>query len=127
MTTFAAVGARIEDNVYIGPNCHIGLAHIERDVLIAPAVHIPSGPATHGISDPLIPIRNQPGRHRCVRIGAGTWIGAAAVVMADVGCGSVVGAGSVVTQPVPDGVIAGGIPAKVLGPRVHVVSRAGTS
>ena len=34
-----------------------------------------------------------------VRIGAGAWIGSAAVVMADVGANSIVGAGSVVTKP----------------------------
>ena len=41
----------------------------------------------------------------------------AAVVMADVGRGSVVGAGSVVTAPLPDYVVAAGIPAKVLRSR----------
>jgi acetyltransferase-like isoleucine patch superfamily enzyme len=61
-----------------------------------------------------IPIREQPGTSRIVRIGAGTWIGSAAVVMADVGRDSVVGAGSVVTRPLGDRVIAAGVPAKVL-------------
>ena len=51
---------------------------------------------------------------RLVRIGAGSWIGAAAVVMADVGPESVVGAGSVVTQPVPGGVVAAGVPSRVV-------------
>jgi acetyltransferase-like isoleucine patch superfamily enzyme len=34
--------------------------------------------------------------------------------MADVGAGSVIGAGSVVTSPIPAGVTAAGVPARVL-------------
>jgi acetyltransferase-like isoleucine patch superfamily enzyme len=37
--------------------------------------------------------------------------------MADVGKGTVVAAGSVVTKPLPEFVIAAGVPAKVLRPR----------
>jgi acetyltransferase-like isoleucine patch superfamily enzyme len=116
-TIFAAAGTRIEEGSYIGPRCHIGLAHIERDVLIAAAVHIPSGGRIHGISDLTVPIRDQPGVRTVVRIGAGSWIGSAAVVMADVGRGTVVAAGAVVTKALPDLVIAGGVPARVLRSR----------
>ena len=49
-----------------------------------------------------------------VRIGRGSWIGSAAVVMADVGRDAVVAAGAVVTRPLPDATIAGGVPARVL-------------
>jgi acetyltransferase-like isoleucine patch superfamily enzyme len=112
-TLFSQAGTRIEENVYIGPRCHIGLAHIERDVLIAAGVHIPSGPHTHGTSLDL-PIRDQPGTPRMIRIGAGSWIGSNAVVLADVGHDTIVAAGAVVTQPLPDCVIAAGVPAKVV-------------
>jgi acetyltransferase-like isoleucine patch superfamily enzyme len=112
-TTFSKAGARLDENVYIGPMCHIGLAHIERDALLAAAVHVLSGSRPHGIADPEAPIRDQPGEWTLVRIGAGSWIGSAAVVMADVGRGTVVGAGSVVTRPLPDYVIAAGVPARV--------------
>jgi acetyltransferase-like isoleucine patch superfamily enzyme len=37
--------------------------------------------------------------------------------MADVGRGTVVGAGAVVVKPVPDEVIAAGVPARVIRPR----------
>jgi acetyltransferase-like isoleucine patch superfamily enzyme len=113
-TIFSSAAARIEEHAYIGPNCTLGLVHVERDVLIGPAVHIPSGRQTHGTGDPAIPIREQPGRHELVRIGAGAWIGSAAVVMADVGRSTVVGAGAVVTRPTPDEVVVGGVPARVL-------------
>lgn len=114
---FSSTGARIDELVYIGPRCHIGLVHLEREVLLGPAVQIPSGRLTHGIADASHSIRDQPGYHQLVRIGAGAWIGAASIVMADVGRGSVVGAGAVVTRPIPEGVLAGGVPAKVLRSR----------
>ena len=49
-----------------------------------------------------------------VRIGAGSWIGSASVVMADVGRQSIVGAGAVVTRPVPEYSFAAGVPARVV-------------
>jgi acetyltransferase-like isoleucine patch superfamily enzyme len=116
-TIFSQAGARLDANVYVGPRCHLGLVHLERDVLLAAGVHIPSGGATHGIENVDRPIREQPGRRTLVRIGEGTWIGSAAVVLADVGCHSVIGAGSVVTTPLPDYVIAAGVPARVIRSR----------
>ncbi len=116
-TIFSKAGTRIEENVYIGPRCHIGLAHVERDVLIAAGVHIPSGPMTHGTADPNQPIQDQPGIRQQIRIGAGTWIGSGAVIMADVGRDSVVGAGAVVTKSIPDRVLAAGVPARVIRSR----------
>ncbi|MEQ1573343.1 MAG: hypothetical protein ABL993_03775, partial [Vicinamibacterales bacterium] len=74
-TLFSAAGTRIDEHAYIGPNCHIGLAHIERDVLLAPCVHVPSGRLTHGVTDPDEPLRNQQGQPQRVRIGANSWIG----------------------------------------------------
>jgi acetyltransferase-like isoleucine patch superfamily enzyme len=95
----------------------LGLVDIERDVLIASGVQIPSGPLTHGIADLERPIREQEGSPRRIRIGAGAWVGAGAVVLADVGAGSVVASGSVVTSPVPERVIVAGVPARVLRAR----------
>jgi virginiamycin A acetyltransferase len=113
-TILSQAGARIEAGTYIGPRCHIGLVHIERDVLVAAGVHIPSGGATHDFSDLSIPIRLQAQHRSQVRIGAGSWIGSASVVMADVGRETVVGAGSVVTRPLPDYAVAVGAPARVI-------------
>lgn len=113
-TLFSQAGAVIDENVYVGPRCHLGLVHLERDVLVAAGVHIPSGGQTHAFDDPDRPIREQGGERTRVTIGAGAWIGSAAVVMADVGRGSIVAAGSVVTKPVPENVIVGGVPAKVI-------------
>jgi acetyltransferase-like isoleucine patch superfamily enzyme len=114
---FSKVGARIGANVYVGPRCHIGLATVDRDALLAAGVHVTSGAMTHGIDDLSRPIREQEGTPTMVRIGAGAWIGSAAVVMADVGRDTVVGAGAVVTKPLPDEVIAAGVPARIIRPR----------
>jgi virginiamycin A acetyltransferase len=116
-TIFSQTGAVIEANAYIGPHCHIGLAHIERDVLIAAGVHVPSGARTHGIDDMTVPIREQEHRRTVIRIGAGTWIGSGAVILADVGRDSVIGAGAVVTTVIPESVVAAGVPARVVRQR----------
>jgi acetyltransferase-like isoleucine patch superfamily enzyme len=116
-TIFSQAGARLDANVYVGPRCHLGLVHLERDVLLAAGVHVPSGGDTHGTERTDVPIRDQEGRRSVVRVGEGTWIGSAAVVLADVGRHSVVGAGSVVTKPLPDYVVAAGVPARVLKAR----------
>jgi virginiamycin A acetyltransferase len=116
---FSSAGTRLDENVYVGPRCHLGLVHLGADVLLGAGVHIPSGGRIHGIGDPSRPIREQPGERVMIRIGAGTWIGSAAVVMADVGHDAVVGAGAVVTRPVPDAVVAAGVPARVLRARVE--------
>lgn len=118
-TTFSKVDARLGENVYIGPYCSLGSVVLERDVLLAPSVHIPSGPDTHGTANPDIPIREQPGRLRTVRVGQGTWIGTGAIVLDDVGANSVIAAGAVVTAPIPGLVVAGGVPARVLKERTR--------
>jgi virginiamycin A acetyltransferase len=120
-TLFSQVDCRIDDDVYIGPRCHLGHVHLETGVLLAAGVHVPSGPRTHGM-DPSAPIHDQPGSLRMVRIGAGSWIGSNAVVLADVGRDTIVGAGAVVTRPLPDRVIAAGVPAKVVKRRDELAS-----
>ena len=113
-TLFSQAGAVIDENVYVGPRCHLGLVHLEKNVLLAAGVHVPSGGQTHYFDDPTVPIRDQGGERAMVTIGAGAWIGSAAVVLADVGAGTIVGAGSVVTKPLPPNVIAAGVPARIL-------------
>jgi virginiamycin A acetyltransferase len=126
-TIFSKAGAIIDEQVYVGPRCHLGLVHLERDVLLAAGVHVPSGARTHGTDDPDVPIREQEGALTRVRIGAGAWVGSAAVVMADVGANSIIGAGSVVTSPVPASVTAAGVPARVLRSRTPQPAAVGQS
>jgi acetyltransferase-like isoleucine patch superfamily enzyme len=113
-TIFSQVGARLDANVYVGPACHLGLVHLERDVLLAAGVHVPSGPGTHGTSRLDQPIREQPGSRSLVRIGEGTWVGSAAVILAEVGQHCVIAAGAVVTRRIPDYSVAAGVPARII-------------
>ena len=123
-TIFSQIGAHLDANVYVGPRCHLGLVHLERDVLLAAGVHVPSGAETHGAADVDRPIRDQPGRRALVRIGEGTWVGSAAVVMQSVGCHAIVGAGAVVTTPIPDYAVAVGVPARVVRDRRAAAAQA---
>ncbi len=120
-TLISQAGSRIDDHVYIGPRCHLGLVHLERDVLLAAGVHVPSGRHTHGTESDA-PIREQQGHRTMVRIGAGSWIGSNAVVMADIGHDSIVGAGAVVTKPLPPMVVAAGVPARVVRQRDEMMA-----
>ena len=113
-TVFSEAASRLDANVYVGPGCHLGLVHLERDVLLASGVHIPSGGQTHGTADLDRPIREQPGSAIMVRIGEGTWVGSTAIIMADVGQHCIIGAGAVVTKPIPDYAVAVGVPARVI-------------
>jgi serine acetyltransferase len=121
-TILSKTGTRIGENAYVGPYCSLGSVTIERDVLIATGVHILSGGRIHGTDDPTRPIREQEGELVHVTMGAGCWIGAGAVVMADVGRDSIVGAGAVVTKTVPDGIISAGVPARAIRARANTRS-----
>ena len=113
-TVLSKCSASIAENVVIGPKCQVGWVRIARDVLVGPGCHLPSGGRTHGTDDPTLKIRDQAGELVQVNIGEGAWIGSAAIVLADVGEHSVVAAGSLVHQAIPAGVVAGGVPARVL-------------
>jgi len=126
-TLFSQSGAILDANVYVGTRCQLGLVHLERDVLLASAVQIPSGGKTHYFDDATKPIREQGGERKMVTIGAGAWIGTGAIVLADVGKGTIVAAGAVVTKPLPENVIAAGIPAKVIRHRFEKPADHGNS
>lgn len=116
-TVFSKAGARIGRGAYVGAYCNLGLVVLGPDVLLASGVHVPSGAHAHGTASLDVPIRLQPGRLTPVQIGEGSWIGTGAIVMADVGRHSIVAAGAVVVDPVPDFVIAAGVPARVVRER----------
>src|SRR5262245_42499396 len=70
---FSHAGARLDEHVYVGPRCHLGLVHLEREVLVGAGVHIPSGGDTHGTDDLTKPIREQRSTRRLVSVGEGSW------------------------------------------------------
>lgn len=95
----------------------LGLVTIQKDVLLGPAVQIPSGPNTHGTDSIDLPIRLQQGKRVRITIGCDSWIGGGSIVLADVAEQCVIGAGSIVTKPTAPRVIAAGNPARFLSKR----------
>lgn len=114
---FAQRGTEVGNNVYIGPYCNVGLSSIEDEVLLGSNVDIVSGKHTHSFDRTDIPIREQEGVLKKIRIGRGSWIGNKAVVLESVGEGCIVGAGSVVTSETEPWVILAGNPARPIRPR----------
>jgi acetyltransferase-like isoleucine patch superfamily enzyme len=108
---------RIGDRCVIGRGSHI-VAHqsieIGDDVWMGPYVYITD--QNHGYADPGTPIGRQWPVNRPVSIGAGSWLGAGAIVLpgASIGSNVVVAAGSVVRGQIPDRCVAAGVPAKVV-------------
>ena len=108
---FSSRLARVEANVAIGSFCVIGRARIGARTQIASHVEIPSGRHQHGHDEDG---QIGDGEFQEVEIGPDCWIGASAVIMARVGQGSTIGAGSVVVKDIPGGVIAAGVPARII-------------
>jgi len=103
----------LEEGVYIGNRCTVGMARIGRDATIGSNVDILSGRHQHFTHWIDVPVQQQSGKYMPVRVGSNAWVGNSAVVMADVADNSVVGAGSVVVHAVPAGCMAAGNPAVV--------------
>lgn len=116
-TVFSSAEVSIRKGVYIGARCMIGRAVLEPHVTIGSNVDILSGKNQHNFDDASKPIQEQGGRFETVHVGTNTWIGNGAIVLADIGARSIVAAGSVVVSDLPDDVIVGGNPAKVLKKR----------
>src|SRR5690554_590160 len=108
-------------NIHVGNNFYANFDCVFLDVceirigdncMIAPGVHIYT--ATH----PLDPVARNSGREfgKPVRIGHNVWIGGLAVINPGVTIGNnvVIASGAVVTKDVPDNVVVGGNPARVI-------------
>ena len=105
----------VGENFYANFDCvilDVCEVKIGRDCLLAPGVHIYT--ATH----PLDPFERSSGVEygKPVTIGDHVWIGGRAIINPGVTIGShsVVASGAVVTKDVPEGVVVGGNPAKVI-------------
>ena len=109
--------------VVIGRRCIVGEFAVIRgqggvsigdDVLIAPHVQILA--VDHVIRTSRVPIMRQGLVARGIVIEDGAWLGAGAIVTDGVRIGrnAVIGAGAVVTRDIPAGVVAAGVPARVV-------------
>ncbi len=108
---------RVGDRCVIGRGSHI-VAHqridIGDDVFTGPYVYITD--QNHGYADPDIPIGRQWPANAPVSIGAGSWLGAGAIVLPGscLGRNVVVGAGSVVRGVFPGHCLVAGVPARII-------------
>jgi virginiamycin A acetyltransferase len=105
------------DDVYIGPFSSIVSADIGDHVLIGTRVSIARGNHQHGSARLDIPMTEQPGQPRKLKIGSDVWVGTGAVVLADIAPGTIVGAGAVITKAFEPYSILAGVPAKVIRKR----------
>jgi UDP-N-acetylbacillosamine N-acetyltransferase len=97
----AAAGAVINPGSHIGEQVIINTcASVDHECRIANGVHI------------------CPGAHLAgrVMVGMATWVGIGAIVVdrVRIGAGTLIGAGAVVVNDIPDGVVAYGVPARVI-------------
>lgn len=116
LAVFKSAEACVGDDCYIGVRSWIGVATIGDGTLISSGVQVLSGLEQHGIARDQ-PVRSQMGGLQRVYIGEDCWIGAGAIVGADLALGTVVGAGSVVVQPTEAFWIVAGNPARVVRER----------
>jgi acetyltransferase-like isoleucine patch superfamily enzyme len=104
---------KIGKNVFINFDCvflDLGGITIEDGVLIAPKVSLLSE------GHPISPEERHSLVPKPIHIKKNAWIGANATILQGVTIGenSVVAAGAVVSEDVPDNVVVGGIPAKII-------------
>ncbi|CAN5883548.1 hypothetical protein BH24ACI5_BH24ACI5_15250 [soil metagenome] len=110
----------IEDGANIGFNCEVFSAsrvRVGAGTLLAAYCYLIGG--DHDFSDPDLSVLDQPRRSAGIDVGEGAWLGAGAKILDGVTVGNraVVGAGAVVRHAVPEGAIAVGIPARIVGQR----------
>jgi virginiamycin A acetyltransferase len=108
---FTHRGGALASRASMGSYCVIGHARIGAEAMIGSRVSIPSGKHQH-IDDTgnLVPV----GSYETISIGARTWVGEGAIVMANVGSDCIVTAGAVVINEMPSRVLIGGNPARVI-------------
>lgn len=116
VTLLNAHRLEIGDHVYIAQGCWLnalgGLA-LESEVILGPYVVIST--LQHVFKAGSVRFGGSLGRP--VRVGRGSWLAAHASVKCGttIGQGTLVAANAAVADDVPDGVVAGGVPAKVIG------------
>jgi acetyltransferase-like isoleucine patch superfamily enzyme len=108
----------LEDGANVGFNCEIfsaGDVRVGADTLLAAYSYLVGG--DHDFTDRTRAINDQPRRAQGIRIGAGVWVGAGAIVFDGVTVGdrAIIGAGAVVRDAVPAAATVVGIPARVVG------------
>jgi acetyltransferase-like isoleucine patch superfamily enzyme len=118
---FAHAQASMGNDVGMGAYCVLGQVDIGEGTLLASHVQILSGSRQHK-RDESGKLTDEGRTFRRIKIGAQCWIGAGAIITADLGDGATVGPGSVVSQNVPAGATVSGNPARNFAMVVKPVS-----
>lgn len=113
----------ISEGVNIGQWCYLwageksGMIEIGPQALLSPEVFVTA--SNYDLDAGMGPVMDLPKKEASVRIGANTWLGAKVIVLPGVtiGDGTVVAAGAVVACDLPPGVLAAGVPARVIRSR----------
>jgi acetyltransferase-like isoleucine patch superfamily enzyme len=110
----------LEDHVNLGFHCEVfSASHVRvgRHGLFAAQTYLVGG--GHAFDDPERPVLEQQRSSRGIELGENVWLGTGTKVLDGVRIGRnvVVGAGSVVRDDLPEGVIAAGVPARVIRER----------
>jgi virginiamycin A acetyltransferase len=114
---FAQSSSTMGRGVYVGAYCVLGPCSIGDRTQIASHVQLVGGRHQHPRDiDGRILGANED-ELESVLIGQDCWIGASAIILADVGAKTTVGAGAVVTRPLPASVVVVGNPARLLEPK----------
>ena len=114
------VGIRIGARTIVNVGAYLsgeGGLDIGADVLIGPHAKLLS--AGHAIDEGEVIIARNPITRAKITVEEGAWIGAGAIVLEGVtiGRGAVVAAGALVRQDVPPGMVAAGMPARLIRAR----------
>jgi acetyltransferase-like isoleucine patch superfamily enzyme len=117
-TVFYYPEITIGNNVLIGMYNTVHHCDFGSNVMTAEGCRFLSGSKYHSFSRTDLPMTQQGGRMKRIRIGDDVWIGANAIVMDDVCDGSVVGAGAVVTKRIEPYTVVLGNPARIVSKRV---------
>ena len=110
-TFFAQSRSSLGNRVGIGPYCVLGQVDIGDGTLLAASVQILSGARQH-LRDEQGHLTDEGRSFRRISIGAHCWLGAGAIVLADIGEKATVSPGSVVSQSVPANAVVSGNPAR---------------
>lgn len=108
---FTHRGATVAAQASMGSYCVLGHVDLGPGVVMASRVSVPSGKRQHFSDDgrfSAAPVFER------VSIGAQTWVGEGAIILADVGPRCIVSAGAVVIKEVGEGCLVGGNPAKLI-------------
>lgn len=113
---FTHRGGALGAKASMGSYCVLGHAKIGAGVMMASRVSIPSGKRQHFAVDGGLTGEST---FATVSVGERTWVGEGAIILADIGSDCIVAAGAVVTASMPNGVLIGGNPARIIKELQH--------